>query len=288
MSGTGEPRHVVVTPCRDGISMIRKSIQSMSRQTIRPDLWVILAHNYPLSDLNILEQETTGMEWVLIVPVSDNSSRKRGGQIARLVNTGIEKISVEWDFLSKIDSDIELPPEYFSRIFDKFTDFPRLGIASGTCIVMKNNTVVIEKVSKDHTRGAIKTYRKQCFEEIGGIREVDGWDGVDNLVAQMNGWQTRNFQDIEVLHYRMTGSSSGMVRGCFEAGKFSFSLRYHPLFIVARSIHRMPRTPFIIGGLSMLAGYIKSRASGHPPSLSTEEIYFLRQKQKKRLRFWWR
>ena len=42
--------------------------------------------------------------------------------------------------------------------------------------------------------------------------EVDGWDGIDNISAQMNGWETRNFLDIEVNHRRMTGSYFGLSR----------------------------------------------------------------------------
>ena len=55
-----------------------------------------------------------------------------------------------------------------------------------------------EKVSPDHTRGGLKTYRRQCLEEIGGIMELDGWDGIDNIMAQMSGWETRPINRLEV------------------------------------------------------------------------------------------
>ena len=63
---------------------------------------------------------------------------------------------------------------------------------------MKRSKKKIEKVAEGHTRGGLKTYRRACYDEIGGIREVDGWDGVDNLVAQMNGWETENFTEIKL------------------------------------------------------------------------------------------
>ena len=38
--------------------------------------------------------------------------------------------------------------------------------------------------------------------------ELDGWDGIDNIMAQMSGWETRPINRLEVLHQRTTGSHS--------------------------------------------------------------------------------
>ena len=94
-----------------------------------------------------------------------------------------------------------------------------MGIASGNCKVKRGSGWRVEKVSSDHTRGAIKTYRASCFREIGGIEEVDGWDGIDNIMAQMAGWKTKNFPEILVEHQRNTGSANGIIRGRFETGE---------------------------------------------------------------------
>ena len=45
------------------------------------------------------------------------------------------------------------------------------------------------------------------------------------------------------------------MRGCFEAGKIAHFMGYHPIFIIARSIHRMLGVPFIVGGFAMLFGF---------------------------------
>ena len=145
---------------------------------------------------------------------------------------------------------------------------------------MKRSKKKIEKVAEGHTRGGLKTYRRACYDEIGGIREVDGWDGVDNLVAQMNGWETENFTEIEVHHRRITGSYFGQIWGCFEAGKFAYSMRYQPLFLVARSIHRSFRSPFLIGGLSIFIGYSYGLLNRLDPVFKPKEVAFLRARQK--------
>ena len=97
-----------------------------------------------------------------------------------------------------------------SIIFNEFKSSDKLGITSGSCYTMDRGRKRLEKVSPDHTRGGLKTYRRQCLEEIGGIMELDGWDGIDNIMAQMAGWETKPINRLEVLHQRTTGSHSGV------------------------------------------------------------------------------
>ena len=85
-----------------------------------------------------------------------------------------------------------LPEDYFECIFAEFSDSEQLGITSGTCYLMEKGKKIQEKTSKDHTRGGLKTYRRECYDQIEGINETDGWDGIDNITAQMHGWETRS------------------------------------------------------------------------------------------------
>ena len=146
----------------------------MCEQTLRPDSWIIVLHNYSDSSMRALEEEIRGYDWISLFQVNDNSTRKRGAQIASVVNSGISQLSVDWEFLSKIDSDVELPADYFELILFEFRGSQSLGIASGSCYVFERGRKIVEKVSADHTRGALKTYRKKCFEDIGGIDDVNG------------------------------------------------------------------------------------------------------------------
>ena len=42
--------------------------------------------------------------------------------------------------------------------------------------------------SKNHIRGPIKSYRKECFSDMNGLRPVLGWDNIDVMLAKKNGW----------------------------------------------------------------------------------------------------
>ena len=121
--------------------------------------------------------------------------KRKGERIARLVNFGLSEVNLE-GLCSKIDADIVLPSDYFEEVFSRFDSNNNLGIASGGCYVTNCRRLRLEKVSGDHTRGALKTYLSDCFSDIEGIRNADGWDGIDNIHAQMKGWETRNFQKL--------------------------------------------------------------------------------------------
>ena len=284
MANNGKLSHVVVTPSRNETDFFPALLESMTKQSILPSEWIIVSHNSGEAAKEFLNQASKKHDWISVVSVDDGSKRKRGSQIAKLVNTGLSQTSLNWDFFSKIDADMILPRDYFADIFSKFSNSESLGIASGTCFILSNKSKEIEKTSPDHTRGGLKTYRRECYEEIGGIKEINGWDGVDNILAQMNGWETTSFLDLEVQHQRRTGSHSGLIVGCFESGRFAHSMGYFPPFMVARSLHRMASKPIFFGGISMFMGYLYSVLTRQKRSTEPEVAAFLRKKQKERLK----
>ncbi len=277
-------RHIVVTPMRNEVDFIEKCARSMIFQTILPEEWIIIDDGSDDSGSEKIANIAKEHSWIKVLKTEITGKRGRGERIAKLVNIGLEQVTVEWDFCSKIDADIILPERYFEEIFSRFHQNNKLGIASGGCYVDGFLGLTLEKVSEDHTRGALKTYRSTCFSDIGGIRNADGWDGIDNIQAQMSGWKTQNFPEIRTLHLRKTGSRSGLIRGCLESGKIAHFMGYHPLFILARSIHRMIRYPVIIGGFAMLIGFFSNWVSRRPTFEEGETVRFLRTKQLERLR----
>ena len=51
--------------------------------------------------------------------------------------------------------------------------------------ILKRNKWIYENISsKNHVRGPIKAYRKECFIDIGGLKAHVGWDTLDVLLAK--------------------------------------------------------------------------------------------------------
>ena len=146
----------------------------------------------------------------------------------------------------------------------------------------------IEKVEFDHTRGALKTYRRRCFEDIGGILEIDGWDGLDNLTARYKGWKTKNFPDIIVEHRRATGSLESSISDHINTGRKSHMMSYSWPYLLAKSLTSMLKRPYLVGGLCIILGFVKSKIEGVETISDKEMRLFVRREQKRKLvnRIW--
>ena len=277
--------HVVITPVKNEKNIIQGCIDSMMSQSILPKLWIIIDDNSTDGTDTIIENAIIKYSNIRIIKSEIMANnRKRGKNIANMFLQAFELIDFDWDFCSKIDSDILLEKNYFELLFSKFKQEPLLGIASGNCNIINGTKFKLEKVSPDHTRGALKTYKSECYYQIGGVRPVDGWDGIDNIMAQMHGWQTKNFQDILTIHLRNTGSYNGILSGSFENGKFAYFMGYHPLFMAARSAHKFISPPYLVGGVALFMGYMTSFISKKPIYQDKEVVNFLRKKQLKKMR----
>ena len=275
-------RHIVVTPVRDEVAFLPSVIHSMATQTILPNEWIIVDDGSTDGSREVLDKASKRFEWIKVVDTDLGIERARGEKIARLVNLGLENASADWSFFSKIDADMILPDNYFEKIIEQFESDRELGIGSGNCF-LGGDSKKIEKVESDHTRGGLKTYRGECFSDIGGIREIDGWDGLDNKLAQYNGWKTKNFSGILAEHKRATGEIDGAISNFLSAGKKSHIMCYTWTFLIAKSLASMLKRPIIIGGLCIIIGFIKAKITRTERIKDKDLVNFIRRQQRRKL-----
>ena len=271
-----------MTPLRNEVEFLPELIDSITSQTITPLEWIIVDDCSTDGSVKLIEEAGGRFEWIKLVRVDEGSDWGRGMKIARLVNIGLESSNIDWTFFSKIDADIVLAENYFEEIFKEFED-DRLGIGSGNCFMKKSGKIIIEKVENGHTRGALKTYRRSCFSDIGGLEEIDGWDGIDNLTARFKGWETRNFPHVLAEHRRPTGSNEVGFSEFINSGKKSYIMCYSWPYLIAKSVDVMFRRPFFIGGLCVFFGFIKSGINGTKRLDDKDLINFIRREQRKKL-----
>jgi hypothetical protein len=95
----------------------------------------------------------------------------------------------------------------------------------------------------------------------------------------MLGWSTSSFFDIHMIHHRFTGASWGRWGGLVKDGKIDYVSGYHPLFLAAKSIVRLPRRPYIVGSVALIYGYISAHLQGTPRVNDPNLIRYLRRQQ---------
>jgi biofilm PGA synthesis N-glycosyltransferase PgaC len=273
-------RYVVVTPVRDEESYLPLTIESMVRQTTLPQEWIIVNDGSKDRTGNIIDAAARQYSWIRPVHRLDRGFRKWGAGIIEAFYDGYNALeSKNWEYMSKLDGDLSFEPDYFERTFAKFCENPHIGIGGGVLYHYDHGRKVLENHPKFHVRGGVKIYRRACWQAIGGLWVGPGSDTVDEVKANMLGWTTSSFFDIHMIHHRFTGASWGRWGGLVKDGKIDYVSGYHPLFLAAKSVVRVPRRPYFIGSFALVYGYIADHLQRIPRVNDPELIRYLRRQQ---------
>lgn len=277
-------RYVIVTPVRDEEAYLRLTVESVIRQTVRPVEYVIVNDGSKDRTGHIIDEYTRQYPWIRTVHRSDRGFRKVGGGIIEAFYAGYNALTCcDWEFLAKLDGDLSFEPDYFEKCFEKFQRDSRLGVGGGVLYHIQAGKKQLERGPTFHVRGGAKIFRRACWEAIGGLWVGPGSDCLDEVKANMLGWTSRSFQDLQLHHHRFTGSAYGRWGGTVKLGVAAYVAGYHPLFMLSKCIVRLFRRPRIIGSVGMFYGfvgcYLKRMAKVDDPQL----IRYLRQQQLDRL-----
>ena len=272
--------YVVVTPVRDEELHLPRTIESMVRQTILPQQWVIVNDGSKDRTASVIDEAAKEYPWIRAVHRGDRGYRKWGAGIIEAFYDGYRALNLtDWEFMSKMDGDLSFEPNYFESTFVKFRNDPALGIGGGVLYHEDNGRRVLENHPKFHVRGGAKIYRRACWEAIGGLWVGPGSDTVDEVKANMLGWTTSSFFDIHMTHHRFTGASWGRWGGLVKDGKIDYVSGYHPLFLGAKSVRRLFRRPYLLCSFALLYGYISAYWQQIPRVDEPDVIRYLRRQQ---------
>jgi glycosyltransferase involved in cell wall biosynthesis len=278
-------RYVVITPARDEAAHLPEMIESMAAQTIAPAQWVIVDDGSTDATRSIALDAAERHSWITVVARDDRGFRQAGIGVMNAFYDGFDAVTVEdWDFVVKLDGDTSFAPDYFARCFARFAADDHLGIGGG---VFENTTpdgrVEIEQVARYHVRGGCKIYRRACWDDIGGLIRLTGWDGFDEIKANRLGWRTESFPELVVHHQRFTGAAAGQWGNWVKNGRACFIIGYDPVFLVARAAGRLTRTPRFTSAAGLLTGYFGSWIRREPRVDDAETIAYLRAQQRRRM-----
>ena len=287
MSGSAR-RYALISPCRNEARFIKTTLDSVISQSELPALWVIVDDGSTDETMDILTQYSAQYPWIKVVAKPDRGHRAVGPGVIEAFYVGLEALCLsEFDFICKLDVDLDLPPRYFEILMDRMQADPRLGSASGKPYYRSTTGAwVSEKCGDEMSVGMTKFYRTSCFQDIGGfVREVM-WDGIDCHKARQLGWVVRSWDepDLQFHHLRPMGASdNNILTGRARHGFGQYFMRSDPLYFSATAVFRMTRPPYVIGGLAMLYGYARAWWSGARQLDDPELCDFIRAYQRQAL-----
>lgn len=283
-------RYLLISPCRDEAKFIRRTLESVAAQSVPPTLWVVVDDGSTDETPVILEEYARRLPYLRVVKRSDRGRRQVGPGVIEAFYAGLETVRLEdFDYLCKLDMDLDLPERYFELLMARMEFNPRIGTTSGKpWFVQPGNDKLEPEVCGDEMSvGMTKFYRVACFKEIGGfVREVM-WDGIDCHRCRMLGWiaESLNDEPLRFVHLRPQGSSQKSIwTGRVRAGFGQYFMGTSPLYYVAVAIVRLPAHPALVGSVAMLWGYLRSWAMGLPRYPDPEFRRFLRAYQYRCLR----
>ncbi len=278
-------RYVLVSPCRDEAKFIRRTLDSVAAQSIPPALWVVVDDGSTDETPRILDAYARRLPYLRVVRHIDRGVRSVGPGVVEAFYRGLASVDLDrFDYVCKLDTDLELPQRYFEILMLRMEHEPRLGCTSGKPWFHHPDTGVLtpEAIANEMSVGASKFYRVRCFRQIGGFVRQVMWDGIDCHRARMLGWfvESVDREELRFLHLRPMGSSHGGIwTGRARDGFGQYFMGTSPLFIVARALYRLPRHPVLAGSLAMLWGYFSSAAKRTPRYDDPEFRRFLRRYQ---------
>ncbi len=270
------PTYLVVTPCRDEARYAERSLESVLAQSVRPDRWVIVDDGSSDGTPEILRRYAERHPWIRILRREDRGRRSVGPGVIDAFYAGYEVAEPErFDYVCKLDLDLDLPPRYFEILLERLERDPRLGTCSGKpYFEVPGRGLVPEGCGDELSVGMSKLYRRACFEQIGGFVRHVMWDGIDCHRARMLGWTARSYDEPELRfeHLRPMGSSHrGILTGRFRHGKGQWFMGTGLAYMTASAVYRLAYRPWIVGGAAMLAGYL-SGAVRRAPRLPDPEL----------------
>jgi glycosyltransferase involved in cell wall biosynthesis len=261
------PRVLIVSPCRDEERTVERTIACMRAQTRPPVQWIVVDDGSRDRTPALLDRAAAEIPWLRVVHRRDRGHRALGSGVIEAFEAGLESADVDYDFVAKLDVDLEFPATYLERALRCFEEDPELAAVSGKVYRRERGRLVEEFMIDEMVAGQFKLYRRDAFESMGGFVRGLMWDGIDFHRARLMGYRTASIADPElrIVHLRMMGSSDRSIyRGRLRHGRGQWFMGSAFPYVVASGLFRMGERPYVVGGLLMIAGYVQAALKREP------------------------
>lgn len=292
-------KFLIIIPCHNEEENIFHCLKSLEQQNFQ-DFDIVIVNdgstdNTPKIIENFVQQSPIKARIKTIH--LRTSQHQPGAKVVRTFQKGLESVNWEdYEVICKYDADIIFPQSYLKQIDKLFSANHQLGMASGIVKISKNNNLFpldnsillfddeedweFENLSsKNHIRGPIKAYRKDCLLAMKGLRPVLGWDNIDVALCEMYGFTTETNKDLWVKHLRPTAFKYKKQKA-EKLGEYFYNLGLNfPLAFIASAKSAWKNRSFSELLITMKV-FLQQK---HPLALSKEEIQHIRKSRWKKM-----
>ncbi len=266
----------IIIPAHNEEIHLSKTLQSLAEQTFLPKKIVVVNDTSTDGTQKIIDGFSEKYPFIESIFHNSEALHEPGSKVINAFYKGLETLDEDYDIICKFDADLIFPQNYLEKIAEHFQKNPTYGMVGGYCTIEKNGNWVVENLTnKDHIRGALKAYRKKCFQQIGGLKTSMGWDTVDELLAQYHGWQIKTDESLHVKHLKPTGGNYSK-NSKYKQGEAFYRMRYGFWLTFIASAKLASKKKSFRFFIDAMAGYFKAKKSGTAFIVSEEEGKFIR------------
>jgi glycosyltransferase involved in cell wall biosynthesis len=280
-------KYYIVIPSYNEETLISLTLQSLISQTILPSKIVVVNDNSTDRTAEVVLNFAKDNPFITLVNKTSSAVHLPGSKVIQAFQKGFETLDNDYDIIVKIDADLIFPTNYFETIIKHFESDSTIGMVGGFCYIEKNGDWVLENLTdKDHIRGALKAYRKETFQQIGGLKPAMGWDTVDELLCKFYNWKVVTDSTLHVKHLKPTGANYNKAAR-YKQGEAFFTLGYGFWITAIASVKlaMMKKKPLLF--FDYIQGFWKAKKTKTPLLVTKEQASFIRnyrlQKMKEKL-----
>ncbi|MFY1047262.1 glycosyltransferase [Chryseobacterium sp. GP-SGM7] len=200
-------RFLIIIPAHNEENNLPFTLDSLQRQSCK-DFKVVVVNDGSTDGTSDVIKKYTETDTRFETINLQKSSHQPGSKVVAAFRNGLQTQNLnEFDIICKFDSDVILETNYLQSVANAFVENPDYGLVGGLLYIEKNGGWVYEGNSnKHHVRGPMKAYRRECFLQMGGLRETLGWDNIDAILLQNLGWKEVVLSDLHVKLIKVKGA----------------------------------------------------------------------------------
>ncbi|WP_261512944.1 glycosyltransferase [Chryseobacterium paludis] len=200
-------RFLIVIPAHNEEDNLPFTLDSLQQQRYK-DFKVVVSNDGSTDRTSEIIKKYTDNDSRFETVNLQKSAHQPGSKVVNAFKKGLETQSPDaFDIICKFDADIILSENYLETIEEAFRNNPKYGLIGGLLYVEKDGEWVYEGNSnKNHVRGPMKAYRKECFQAMGGLRETLGWDNIDSILLENLGWKEIVLPELKVKLIKVKGA----------------------------------------------------------------------------------
>jgi glycosyltransferase involved in cell wall biosynthesis len=267
----------IIIPAHNEAQFLGLTLESLVNQSLLPSKIIVVDDNSTDETAAIVQNYAEKHDFISLITKKSDAIHLPGSKVIQAFQEGLQHINDDYDFIAKFDADLIFPSNYIETIIKHFESDEKIGMAGGFCYVEQNGHWILENLTdKDHIRGALKAYRKETFQQIGGLKPQMGWDTVDELLCKFYHWKIKTDESLHVKHLKPTGSNYNKTAR-YKQGEAFYTLGYGFFITAIASLKLAIRKGKPLLFLDYIKGFWKAKRENKTMLVTPEQARFVRK-----------